>query len=235
MFALSSFKYRTLLPSHIIASFSLCGCCNICGFHSMKTAIHFALLFYCKTRFIFPALFRQRIHDLNFLCTNWQLEIVSVHPEHMSLHPSCAFDTQWTWPPRWRREDQPLLHQSRLQHFIWEYKKPLSSCDMQQVLHNKRFSALNSPTQKFMHAQTGGWADGQTDRHLQDNKHEDKHFYFLSTQEKQYFSTNTGCNKLVTVGQHDIMTYDKLTKHVYDKKMNHKGHSSLFSHWTSFL
>lgn len=129
----------------------------------MKTAIHFALLFYCKTPFIFLALFRQRIHDLNFLCTNWQLEIVSVHPEHMSLHPSCAFDTQWTWPPRWRTEDQPLLHQSRLQHFIWEYQKPLSSCDMQQVLHNKRFSALNSPNQKCMHAQTDGWADGQTD------------------------------------------------------------------------
>jgi len=60
----------------------------------VKTAIHFALLFYFKTRFIFPALFRQRIHDLNFLCMNWQLEIVSVHPERMSLHPSCAFDTQ---------------------------------------------------------------------------------------------------------------------------------------------
>lgn len=216
MFALSSFKYHTLLPSHIIASFSLCGCCNICGFHSMKTATHFALLFYCKTRFIFPALFRQRIHDLNFLCRNWQLEIVSVHPEHMSLHPSCAFDTQWTWPPRWHREDQPLLHQSRLQHFIWEYQQPLSSCDTQQEIFSPQ---LSNPK---MHA--------HTDRHIQEKKHEDKHFYFLSTQEKQYFSTNTGCNKLVTVGQHDIVTYDKLTKHGYDMKMNLKGHLSLFSH-----
>jgi hypothetical protein len=71
-------------------------------------------------------------------------------------------------------------------------------------------------------AANGRAANGRTDRHLQDYKHKDNHYYFSSSQEKQYQSTNTGCNKLVTGRQQDgkrTDKLDKLTKHEYDGKV----------------
>lgn len=165
MFALPSFKYRTPLPSRIIASFSLRGCCNIRGFHSMKTAI----LFQDSLHISCPL----QAKNSRFEFFVYELTVGDRFGSSRAYEPSSFLRIRYTINmttkmAQRRPTTAPPITAATCYKRISTTIQIRYTTDTQQVLHNKRFSAFNSPTPKCVHAQTDGWADGWTDRHLQD-------------------------------------------------------------------